>query len=81
MSRDYLQQVLIGVDQLANTIFAGWADETISARVYRSRHKRKWYYVMKFIDALFFMQKNHCYHAYMAEVERKQHAPNSYPKA
>lgn len=80
MARSYFQQMFIAVDQLVNTIFAGWADETISARDYRSRHKKRGYYTMKFIYMLFFMQKNHCYYAYLAEAERKQYAPNSYPK-
>lgn len=65
-------QVLIAIDQLANTIFNGYADETISARAYRRQHANKfWKCARKFIDSLFFWQKEHCYHAYVSEKDRK----------
>lgn len=72
-----LLQVLIAFDQLINTIFSGYADETISSRAYRRQDKNKfWKYGRIFIDFLFFWQKDHCYEAYKSELERKQ-----YPKA
>lgn len=70
-------QVLIAVDQLANTVFNGYADETLSSRAYRRQHKNWfWKYGRIFIDALFFFQKNHCYQAYLSELKRKQLPPN-----
>ena len=38
----YTMNVLIGVDQLGNTILAGEPDETISARAGRNASKRGW---------------------------------------
>jgi len=73
-----IMQVLIAIDQLANTIFNGYADETLSSRAYRRQHKNKfWKYGRIFIDALFFWQKEHCYKAYLSELNRK-HLPKDY---
>jgi hypothetical protein len=36
----YLKQVLIALDQLLNTLFKGYADETLSSRAYRLRVER-----------------------------------------
>ena len=73
-----IKQVLIALDQLANTIFNGMADETISSRAYRRQHKNRfWKYGRILIDALFFFQQNHCYKAYLSELERK-HLPNDF---
>lgn len=77
MSRNYLQQFLIAIDQVFNTLLAGWADETLSSRAYRSSHKIRWYVVMKFIDALCFWQKEHCKQAYISELERN-HLPRHF---
>ena len=68
---DYFQ-ILVAVDQLANTFLGGMADETLSARAWRNHLKgrRSWPY--KLIDTLFFWQKDHCRTAYESEVERKQ---------
>ena len=77
-------QPLIALDQLINTVIKingdGWgmADESISARVFRcflqglisDRAYRA-------IDALFFWQEAHCYHAWVAESQRQQ-LPNHY---
>ena len=38
----YFVRVLLGIDQLGNTILGGAADETISARTGRNRTKRGW---------------------------------------
>lgn len=67
-------QVLIALDQLANALIGGHADETLSARAHRMRVKRQpyWGWLAGFIDALFFWDKNHCFKAHMAELERKQ---------
>ena len=38
----YTMNVLVGIDQLGNTILAGEPDETISARAGRNASKRGW---------------------------------------
>ena len=73
MIGNYLLQIFIGIDQVINTWLGGWADETISARCYREDRK----YLMKFINCLFFWQKEHCRDAYYSEVLRKQY-PEEY---
>lgn len=69
-SKDYFKQVLIACDQVANTLFCGWADETISSRMYREQRK----IMMSFIDMMFFWEPNHCYKSYLSELN-KSHFP------
>lgn len=69
-----LLQVAIALDQLLNTLFGGYADETLSSRAYRMRRDGKpW--PERVINGLFFWQEDHCYEAYMSEVKRRQYPP------
>lgn len=72
---NYVKNVLVGVDQLLNTIFKGMPDETLSARAYRldKERGRKWPRLL--IDALLWFDKDHCHQAYLSEIERKQLPP------
>ena len=69
------KQFLIAVDQVFNTLLGGMADETLSARAYRTRetNPRR----MRVIDALFFWEDGHCYKSWLSEVERSQ-LPSAY---
>lgn len=70
-------QIMIAFDQLINTILGGMADETISSRAHRKQHKsRRWRFMRRLIDGLFFWQKDHCHQSYLAELDRKQLPPN-----
>lgn len=63
-------QFILAVDQLANTLLLGWADETISARAWRMRGK--WGKLpYRLINLLFFWQDNHCKGAYESEQQRR----------
>lgn len=72
-------QPLIAFDQTFNTMIHisgdgwGWADETLSARLFRCHLQGlisdK---PMRFVDALFFWQPQHCYHSWRSEIERRQ---------
>lgn len=75
----YVLQTLIALDQLANALLFGHADETLSARAWRASQAGKtWGVAIRAtIDALFFIitlgrDKNHCWAAYQSEVERRQ---------
>lgn len=57
------RQVLIAVDQLANTVLGGYADETISARA----HRQQWKKTEAFINWLF-RDDLHCAQAYVSEM-------------
>lgn len=73
--RAYLLQLFIGIDQLLNTLFGGWADETMSSRLWRKSGKSKaWNLASTFVDALFRLagQRDHCYAAYVSEQARQQ---------
>ena len=71
-----LEQIPIALDQLVNTIFGGWADETISSRAWRKRGDgRGWALLRKVIDAIFFWQKDHCKTAYESELQRRHLPP------
>lgn len=69
------EQTLIAIDQLVNALLGGWADETLSARCYRKRHKRIFRIAEAVIDSLFFFQLEHCKEAYRSERLRLQSPP------
>lgn len=66
----YWTEVWIAIDQLANALFKGWADETISSRAHRELPTAE-----KVINAIFFWQKEHCKGAYESEKARKHLPP------
>ena len=71
-----LDQIPIAIDQRINTLFGGWADETISSVAWRKRHEGKgWAILRRVIDTLFFWQTNHCRSAYESEKNRRQLPP------
>lgn len=68
-----LEQIPIAIDQFVNTLFGGWADETISSVAWRKRNEGTgWRFLHCLIDCIFFWQKNHCEQAYQSELERRQ---------
>ena len=70
--KQYLKNILIGVDQLANAILGGAVDETLSARCYRNAQKY-WYAKIGQVILDFIFRpwdKNHCYESYLSEVNR-----------
>lgn len=69
-----LFQVLVALDQLANTLVGGYADETLSARAFRTNHWLEYY-----INLIFFWEPQHCMNSYMAEVRKYQY-PQHYRK-
>lgn len=68
------KQILIGIDQLANTLIGGMADETVSSRAFRgyTAGKPHWTAAYRLINLLFFWQDDHCFQAYRSEIERRQ---------
>ncbi len=70
-----LKQILIAIDQLGNTLLGGWADETLSSRTWRLRHKQPYKFLRPAIDGLFFFQPNHCEASFIAERLRSQSPP------
>lgn len=71
----YLKQILIALDQLVNTLFKGYADETLSCRAYRHYIKGEYKWVKELIDLLFFFDPEHCKNSYISEQERLQVPP------
>lgn len=64
----YLKKVLIWLDQGVNVIFfGGYPDETLSSRAYRRCRDKGKCFSRKFIDTLFFLDKDHCYQSYVSE--------------
>lgn len=66
-----LKQVAIALDQLANTLLGGMADETISARAHRGQHRK----LERFINWLF-RDEHHCTTAYISELRGSQNDPS-----
>jgi hypothetical protein len=69
--RKYLLHILIALDQLVNTLFGGFPDETISAAAWRWELQGKRSWPRKLIDKLFWFDHNHCERSYMSELENK----------
>jgi hypothetical protein len=72
-----LKQVAIAIDQFINTILGGWADETLSSRVWRLSLRRAgmWELLRRLIDAMFFWENDHCEASYRSEQRRHQLPP------
>ena len=65
-------QILIAIDQLFNTLIAGYADETLSSRAYRHKKDGSRAWPAWIIDHIFFWQDEHCKASYESELERTQ---------
>ena len=68
----YCFNVLIAIDQLANTILGGYPDETISSRVYRYSEINRCARIMRVLLDFLFRPwgRDHCKQAYESELER-----------
>ena len=75
-----MKQPLIAIDQLANTIAGGYADETLSARAHRIAEEGGPAWPQRIINGLFWWERAHCLNAYRSEVERRQ-LPSRYRPA
>lgn len=75
MSR--LREVAVAIDQLANAILGGYAQETISSRCWRLRDYRPYSTMRRVIDGLFFWQQDHCRISYESQV-RRRNMPSDY---
>ena len=70
-----LKNIAIALDQVANCCIKladGWGtpDEMLSARAWRLRnHHPK---LLRFIDGIFFWDKDHCQECYLIERNREQ---------
>ena len=71
----YWKKVLIAVDQLVNTLIAGFPDETLSSRAWRWEQDGVRAWPRRFIDRLFFWEPNHCRESYRSEREGRQLPP------
>lgn len=60
MVRRYLWNVLIGLDQFANTLLGGDPDETISSRMGKNVAKRNCPFCNFMCELLNLIDKNHC---------------------
>jgi hypothetical protein len=65
-----IKQILIAFDQFINACLGGWADETLSARSWRTGS-----FFRSAIDTLFFFEDNHCRNSYYSEIKRLQSPP------
>ena len=72
----YFKQVLIAIDQLINTLFRGWADETLSSRAWRHYADGSCKWPKMVIDAILFFDRDHCHQSYLSELERRQLKPS-----
>lgn len=52
MIRRYVWNLLIAVDQLANTVLGGDPDETISSRAAKRANRRGWKWIARIVEAI-----------------------------
>lgn len=71
----YGKSVFIAADQLVNALLAGWPDETLSSRAWRWEQNGVRSWPRRFIDRLFFWEKQHCFQSYQSEREGRQLPP------
>lgn len=75
----YFFNVLIALDQMANTLIGGAPDETLSSVAYRMSVTKgthwRWGFARSTIDSIFWFEKDHCHLAFMAEINRAQQDP------
>jgi hypothetical protein len=69
-----MKQFFIAFDQLLNTMLGGYADETLSARAWRTEQDEKLFgkFFRPLIDTIFFFDPDHCFYSYISEKRRKQ---------
>ena len=72
--KQYILQVLIAIDQVVNTLLGGYADETLSARAWRTEQKGRIFgrFFRPLIDLILFFDPDHCFHSYESEKKRRQ---------
>ena len=68
----YFLHVLIALDQFLNAVTGGFADETLSSRIYREARtgRRGWVVAEKCVNRLFFWQSEHSRRAWLRERQR-----------
>lgn len=77
------REFLLWVDQGFNVLCFGYADETLSARAFRSRNRIIGRFMLPIIDVLFAWQtpdvlddegnaiESHCHRAYLKEMQKR----------
>lgn len=75
--RHWLKQSLVALDQLGNALMGGWADETMSSRLWRNRSRQGWKQARLVLDGIarLFGDPDHCRAAYESEQKRLQQPP------
>jgi hypothetical protein len=69
---NHFKEILISIDQFVNTLLGGWADETLSARSWRTNSMFR-----PIIDKIMFFDPNHCQTSYEAEKLRMHSPPEA----
>lgn len=64
----YFHNLAVAIDQLANTLLAGYPDETLSSRSWRCREKKRWAIAVKIINSITF-NSEHCKEAAEKEID------------
>ncbi len=71
----YLKNVLIGVDQLLNTLCCGRPQQPLSSRCWRWHRDGVRHWPRRLVNALFFREKDHCRESHESERLRMQMPP------
>jgi hypothetical protein len=75
----YIKNLLTAIDQLGNAIIGSWCDETISSHAYRLYRDKDIWVPMYLINTLF-INRYHCWEAYLGERFRLDSPPEERPR-
>ena len=68
--RAWFFKLLVVISQAVNAlILGGEPDQTISSRAYSCNTVKGWSFVERFINFVFFWDKNHCHNSWLMDVD------------
>jgi len=74
----WLKQIAVAFEQCLNALLGGWADETLSSHAYRLEMTGKPFgFMRRVIDAVMFLDPDHCRESYLSETKRMQAPPET----
>lgn len=76
----YLHNLCVAFDQLANTLLAGYPDETLSSRAWRCRNKSKFWSVMVKVINTITLNSKHCELAFYKDIDLPKEYAKSWDK-
>lgn len=65
----YFHNLIVAIDQFANTLLGGYPDETLSSHAYRSHGRSLFWQCMYTVINFLMRDPQHCDKAYLKEID------------